>query len=447
MGLSKQKFIIYVRCSCFALIRITVCFFLVFSVPVNGNGETIEQVFREVVEVDWQLKASEQRLTAVEEELLAAKALRYPTLSGEASYTFLDNTPSTSFSLLPVLPSQTIPLLEEDRFFMSSITVSLPVFTSFRIIRAVKAAEATVSAERSVHEQTVQDIKLKLAETYVNVLRAERNIDVAKSNVTALSAHARDVENFFDQGLVPKNDVLAVQVALADARQTEIRAANALDLARSAYNRQLGRPLDNDVNLEDLAVETYENKQDAEVMIKRALENRPEIRQLSDQAIALSFKAGSIRSSALPQVLLYGSFHHLTNTSLNDENIWSGTVAVRWDLFDGGVTRHKARSEERKKAVVESMRRDVESMVRLQVRQVLLDVSETAERIEVTREALNQSEENLRIAKNRYAREIGSNAEVLDAETLRIKSITNHVNALYDRIMAEFRLKRSTGDL
>ena len=102
-----------------------------------------------------------------------------------------------------------------DKIIGSSVTVSLPVFTSFRITGAVKAAEASVSAERSGLGRTVQDIRLKTAEAYVAVLRARRGLDVAQSNVTALSAHARDVDHFHAQGLVPKNDVLAVQVALA----------------------------------------------------------------------------------------------------------------------------------------------------------------------------------------------------------------------------------------
>ena len=447
MDSSKRQSMIGNRLSTFFLMGLVAWALAGTVLPVPGHGETLDQAFKAALGGDWRLKATEERVAAAAEDLSAAKALRLPSLSGEASYTVLDNTPTTSISISPLLPSLTLPMLEDDRFFVSSVTVSLPVFTSFRITGAVKAAEASVSAERSGLGRTVQDIRLKTAEAYVAVLRARRGLDVAQSNVTALSAHARDVDHFHAQGLVPKNDVLAVQVALADARQTEIKVANALAMACSAYNRQLGRPLDAEVILDDLSVETFGNEPDPETVTQRALENRSEIRQLADQATALSFKARSIRAAALPQVLVSGSFHHVTNTPLDEENIWAGSVGVRWDLFDGGVTRHQARSEERKKAAVENMRRDAEALIRLQVRQALLDVSETTKRIEVARQALEQAEENLRITKNRYAREIGNNTEVLDAETLRIKSMTNHDNAVYDRVMAGLRLKRATGDL
>ena len=421
--------------------------FLAAAGPSPASSETLDEAFKAAMAKDYRLKASEEQVAAAEESLSAAKSLRLPSLTGEAAYTVLDNIPGHTVSISPLLPSLTLSLLEDDRLLVSSVTVSLPVFTSFRISHAVKGAEAAVDAEKAGRLNTAQDIRLKTAEAYVSVLRAERGLAVAQSNVTALSAHARDVEHFYAQGLVPKNDVLAVQVALADARQTEIRVANALSLARSAYNRQLGRSLDAEVHLDDLSFETSENGPDGDALTRRALENRSEIRELSDQARALSCKARSIRAAALPQVQVSGSFHHLTNTPLDEENIWSGSLGVRWDLFDGGVIRHQARAEERKKAVLENMRLEAESLIRLQVRQAVLDVSETSKRISVTREALAQAEENLRIAKNRYAREIGNNTEVLDAETLRIKSMTNHDNAVYDRVMAELRLKRASGDL
>jgi outer membrane protein TolC len=422
--------------------------------PDFALSENLDAAFKAALEQDYCLKSANDSVAAAEETLSAAKALRLPSITGEASYTIFDTIPATSVSLSPLLPTLNLPMLEDDRVLMSDITVSVPVFTSFRISHAVHGAEAAMEAGRSDQLKTIQDIKLKTAEAYVTVLRAEHSLVVAKSNVTALSAHAIDVENYYSKGLVPKNDVLAVHVALADARQTAIKVENALALARAAYNRQVGRQLDSDVLLDDPASEMDfgaaspdKNPRDLDAVTRRALENRSEIKKLSDQARAVSFRAKSIRAAALPQVQISGSFYHLTNTPLDDENIWTGSLGVRWDLFDGGVIRHQARAEEKKRAALENMKRETETLISLQVRQSFLDVEETAKRLLVTRDAMGQAEENLKIAKNRYIREIGNNTEVLDAETLRVNTMTNHVNAVYDRVMAGLRLKRASGDL
>ena len=58
-----------------------------------------------------------------------------------------------------------------------------------------------------------------------------------------------------------------------------------------------------------------------------------------------------------------------------------------------------------------------------------------------------QADENLRVTKDRYREGVGTNTEVLDAETLRVRSYTNYYNAVYDAVTAKFRLKYAVGDL
>src|SRR5690606_38426616 len=92
--------------------------------------------------------------------------------------------------------------------------------------------------------------KLATAENYVAVLRETSALAIADARVTSLAAHTRDVENMFRNGQVPRNDLLAASVSLADARQERLRAEHNLELARAAYNRGLSRPLTQAVSLE-----------------------------------------------------------------------------------------------------------------------------------------------------------------------------------------------------
>jgi outer membrane protein len=62
-----------------------------------------------------------------------------------------------------------------------------------------------------------------------------------------------------------------------------------------------------------------------------------------------------------------------------------------------------------------------------------LNVQETHKRMDVTRD--------------RYAAGLTTHTEVLDAETMRVNSESNHANAQFDAVMAGLRLKRATGEL
>jgi outer membrane protein TolC len=120
---------------------------------------------------------------------------------------------------------------------------------------------------------------------------------------------------------------------------------------------------------------------------------------------------------------------------------------VQWALFDGGQARKRAAALERSKRATEQQRADAQSLIELQVRQTWLDVSETQQRIRVTADAVEQSEENLRIARERYGAGLGTQTQLLEAESLRVQALTNRDNAVLDAGLARLRLARAVGAL
>src|SRR5690606_20868414 len=106
------------------------------------------------------------------------------------------------------------------------------------------------AAEQHTAAALSQQVKLGVAERYIGVLRAASAAAVAEGNVASLAAHLREVEDMYRSGSVPRNDFLAASVSLADAEQRRLQAENALDVARAAYNRALGRALDEPFDLD-----------------------------------------------------------------------------------------------------------------------------------------------------------------------------------------------------
>jgi outer membrane protein TolC len=220
---------------------------------------------------------------------------------------------------------------------------------------------------------------------------------------------------------------------------------NSLNIANASYNRLLGRSFDHQVEIADFSPEPVAT--DFEDLESKALEKRPELISLSEQALSLQHQASGIRSSTLPQLAFSGGYSFTQNKYQVHEDVWSATFGLRWDFFDGGVSRHNANALLQKAEAITEIRKDTASLISLQVRQASLDVDEAYKRIDVTREAVSQSEENLKVAKDRYREGVGTNTEVLDAETLRTKSHSNYYNAVYDAVLANIRLKYVTGEL
>jgi outer membrane protein len=411
----------------------------------SASAETLDEAWNIALSADQRLQASRERVRSAECTHAAATANYWPSVSNLTGYTFLSDAPTVNFSLpAPVPISGGFPILD-DKFVANSTIVKMPVYTGGRITRAVDAASSQISAARNEEVRTSLDIKLEVGTAYVTVLRAQRAVEVVRANVESLDAHVKDVRSLLAQGMVAKNALLAAEVALADARQRTLQATNGLDAARAAYNRLLGRPLTDPVALEDIEVSPPEG--DLESLTSQAVGTRPELRQLSSHANALRCQAASVRAEKMPQAGVIGGFTFLENRQIDPEGIWSLTFGVEWKPFDAGMTSAKTNALLHDASAVSRLRADATTAIALQVRRAWLDQRETRERIDVTSKALEQADENLRMARARFTNGEANYTEVLDAETLRTTSFNNYYGAVYDAVLATLRLHRAVGSL
>jgi outer membrane protein TolC len=412
------------------------------SAAAQTSAETLQQAWDIALNADHGLKASRDTTAAARSQLAAAKAARLPSLNVDADYLAVSKLPELKADLLG--QSFQIPVAQRNGVIASS-SATLPIYTGGRIEHGISAASSAVKASEFGETSSEQELKLRVAEAYVNVLRAARVLQVAESHQAALEAHAGDVSNLAQEGMAAKNAQLSSQVAVLDAQQQVLQATNNLDLARAAYNRLLDRPLDQPVVLEDVAPDSQNGE--LPQLVERALEKRSEIKALDRQVAALRDQAVVVHRGTFPQVGLTGGYDYLQDRYLEHEGQWVLALGLKWNVFDGGSSRNRGRAIDLQASALFEQREDLVSAIKLQVRQSWLDRQTTRKRIDVTESAIAQAKENVRVVRDRYVNGLAPYTEVLDAETARVSTETNNANAVYDGVMAGFRLKYSTGEL
>ena len=413
-------------------------------VPQEGC-ESLEQAWAAAEAADRGLQAHHWNESAAEQAVQSAQAERWPLVGLEGSYTGRTAEPSfkVSFEGLP-LPSGTFPY-EQRENFAAQAKIDLPLYTGGRIEHGIAAAEADRAALALDAEDALMDVKIRVAEVYVAVLRAQRDVQLTESTILSLESHARDVEVLFRQGQVQHTDLLAAQVALANARCDAVQARNRLDSSRAAYNRHMGRPLAAPVLLAELPLESPAS--DLESLTSMALHSRPAIAQLTNRVEALQHRAECARARNAPQVSVRGEYDYEEDLYRVPEGIGAAGVGVTWNLFDGGRNRFEAKSLSDQAEALRCRREELESLIALDVRRAWLDVQETRRRLEAAPEAIRQAEENLRVIRKRYSLGTATNTEVLDAATLRTQAYRNHDAAMYGAVLAVLRLRHATGEL
>lgn len=92
---------------------------------------------------------------------------------------------------------------------VSSTSLVVPIYTGGRLKANVANAGEQLNAQKPEEMRTGLDLKLTVAEAYVGVLRAGRDLQVSLSDVERLGSFGRDVKNRLEQGLATRNDQLA----------------------------------------------------------------------------------------------------------------------------------------------------------------------------------------------------------------------------------------------
>ncbi len=414
--------------------------------PWVSRAESLSDAWAMALQSDGTLAAAHSERQAAEADQSAAMRQRWPALDLNGKYTQFEHAPSLSITT-PAGQLQA-PIWAHEGYTMAGADLSVPLWTSGRISGAIGAAAAGARGATAQEVRSTADLKLAVAESYIGVFRARKALEVAESNVASLKAHADDVQAMYDKEAVARSDLLAAQVALANAAQQRLRAANALHLAIAAYNRWVGQPLDRVPELEaPAAAPSADALGTLQQLTGQALERRPELAAISAQTESLEQAARSERAQGLPQIALHAGYNHLDNDILDRENFATVGIGFQWRLFDSGQLQARTSALRSRARAAQQRLDELRSSVALEVETALDNRDEAAARIHAAAAAVAQAEENVRIAEELYSSGLGTNNQVLDAETLRVVALTNRDEAGFDLIVAQYRLQRAVGDL
>jgi outer membrane protein len=442
----------------------------------EARGEDLNDAWTQAIQVNAVVDARSLDRFAAGLNLGAARAARLPSMNVTALNSFLSQSPTvrvpSSFAGTGAAASAFkggFPALGNNQSDIPFVfaNISQPLYQGGRIRSNIAASIAGVNYQKTEEFRTVLDLKLNVAEAYVGVLRAKRNLDVLQSNLAQLSAFLRDVSNRKNEGQATRNEELAAEVSLANAKLQEITARKNLEAAWATYNRYLYRSPDIVVDLQEIISPPSSSALDALTLhsltqrtssiavdesaatdlTSRALQGRPELQGLTERAKQSDALAKATMATIKPQVSFNASYIDIGSQGFTNPNVFAGTFLLTWTLFDGTQTRHRAEAQRVQARSYLRQRADASADVALQVRTRILDVDESRQRVIVSGATVASANENIKVVTERYRQGLSIYTEVLDAENRRVQSLNNYYAAAYDNALAMYRLHRVVGDL
>ncbi len=327
----------------------------------------------------------------------------------------------------------------------NGLTASLPIFTGGRLQGQVEQARANYKYNLIGVQRTYNEMRSTVTNAYFNMLQKDNLRKLSDESVTRLADHLKNVQAQYDVGVVAKVDLLRSQVELADAQQSLIQAENSYQVAEANMNKIIGLPMGTTLQLDDLLVYNAYDKTMEDCLVYAAL-HRPELEQAEQNVKAYKGALKIAKAGHMPQVSASATQQWSDKNWPGDENgNWGVGVNVSMNIFDSGVTLSKIHGAEADLKKAEETYRDTVDVVNLDVRTNYLSLREAEKRIKTTELAVEQADEDYRIAQLRYMNGVGTNTDVLDAQVALTQAKTNYTQALYDYNTSKTNLETSIG--
>jgi len=323
------------------------------------------------------------------------------------------------------------------------------VFDSFANWHGVNRAKQMSEAAAHQLDRTDQEIVFRVVNAYYQVLLARRQLEVAEQSVKTAQAITERSQSRFDSGLVVESDLLTAKVRMAARQQESIRARNDLELSRAQLNLAMGMPADSSFQLAaDLAEQALPVPVLAEVE-KQALTNRPELKRVNAEEAAQHATVAIAKSSFGPRVNAFAGWEMNNPTLLagGGGNNWLGGIELQIDIFQGGAKRAELSRQRALEEKVIAMKQAATDGVCLEVRRAYFDVDASRQQVEVSRTAISQAQESLRINQDRYDTGLITITDLLGAEESNRRSQTDYWEALYRFHTSYANLELASGTL
>src|ERR1035437_5665079 len=324
------------------------------------------------------------------------------------------------------------------------ISATQSVF-DFSSIRRFQASKVGVSAAKADVNGSAEQVAAQVARAYLAAVRADADVEAAKSNLTLSEAVLKQAENQKAAGTGTGIEITRARVQLANDRQRLLVAENARRAAGLQLLRAVGLRLDTELVLTDKLQYIPVDALTMEQAKAKAMKERPDLEAQQEREATARLSASATKLERLPTVAAFGDYGSSGTGFDNSLPTRTIGISVRVPLFDGGrrdARRAESASQYRAgKGKTNALKEPLDLDVRLS-----LDALRSAEaQVKVSKEGLELAENELAQARRRYDAGVAIGVEVTDAQSRLERARDNQTAALYNYNMGRIDLAQAMG--
>lgn len=334
----------------------------------------------------------------------------------------------------------------------ASVSVTQPLYRP-QNMAAYQQAKAQVVQSDAVFAQATQDLILRVAQAYLDVLLAQDTIAFAQAQLVAIGRQLEQAKRNFEVGTATITDAHEAQSRYDLTVSLEITARNDLEIRKRFLELIIGRPTPGLSPLGPRFVPAQPEPSHPSVWVADAASNNLQVRVGQASLEFATREIDRTRAGHWPTVDAFATYADSGNqpSTIGISGVDTKTSVVGVQLavpiYQGGLTSSRVReaiaNEEKARQDLENARRTAE----LTAQQAFLGVASGVVQVRALEAALVSSQSSL--DSTRLGQEVGvrTQVDVLNAQQQLSQTRRDLAQAKYAYIMSLLRLKAAAGVL
>lgn len=409
--------------------------------PAWAAAVNLSEVYRLALANDPVYAAAREAYRASQEKLPQARATLLPSLN------LLAFARNTDVEVSGASSSNT-----SNQPYGYGLSLTQPIYRKQNLENLALARLLVIQAEQQLR-LAEQQLLLRVAQAYFDVLLAQDNLTTAQAQKEAFAEQLAQARKAFEVGAATIVDSHEAQARYDLAVAQEIAAANELEIKRRALERLINRDLPRLAALKAPVALPAPNPAAIDAWVHQAEEQSLGV-LLSQSALEIARReVERQRGGHYPTLDLTAQYNDTRRTStlpgsgiINQKN---GTIGLEFNLplYQGSGTTARVREAvanlERARFELDNARREAA----LQARQAYLGVVAGTARAKALEQALVSNEAQLKSTKLGLEVGVRTRVDVLNAEQQRFATLRDLAATRYQVLLAGLQLKAAAGQL
>lgn len=408
---------------------------------------TLQECTNYAVENNIQIKKSEQSLESQEIRLNSSQNAYLPEVSASASQNFSFGRGLTSNNTYSNTNTRTTSF---------SVGASMTLFNGFQRRNNVELNKLNLSAYSADLEKVKNDIRLQVAQAYVQILYNMEIEDVAYRQTQIDFAQVNRLESFVANGKASEAELAQQKAAHANSILTYTQAINSRRLSLLTLSQLLELPSADSFAIARPDTSLMHNTQF--IMHNDSINyDRPEIKAEEIRLDATSYNLKVAKGGYYPTLTLSGgmSTNYYTASNFPSEsfskqidNNFSQYISINLNIpiFNRFSTRNNVRDVKIQQHSQQYTLDLARKTLYKDIQQVTLNAENAAAKVTAAREAVANSETAFRLAQARYENGKSTITEFNESKNNYMKSQSDLAQAVYESMYCAMLVKWYQGE-